>query len=194
MIKLHLGCGKNYMKDYINIDIISNIADIKIDINDLSLYETESVDEIYASHVLEHFKLIQLPVLLKEWNRVLKKNGLLRIAVPDFDSCVKYYTETNKLDDILGLLYGGQKNEYDLHYVIYNFDILSKLLNGFGFNNIVRYDSELFLKDNDDYSKSYLPHLNKNGKLMSLNIICNKYTNDINLNDTILTRKKHSSV
>ena len=36
------------------------------------------------------------------------------------------------------------------------------------------YDCEDFLKNKDDYSKAYLPHMDKNGTLMSLNIICKK--------------------
>ena len=36
------------------------------------------------------------------------------------------------------------------------------------------YDCEDFLKNKDDYSKAYLPHMDKTGTLMSLNIICKK--------------------
>jgi len=55
-MKLHLGCGKLKLKDFINIDIISNKSDIKLDITDLKIFNSSIIEEIYISHVLEHFK------------------------------------------------------------------------------------------------------------------------------------------
>ena len=43
------------------------------------------------------------------------------------------------------------------------------------------------LGDNDDYSKCYLPHMDKeNGELMSLNVLCTK-SNDVNINNVKLS-------
>ena len=76
---------------------------------------------------------------------------------------------------MIGFLSGGQKNEYDYHYVNFDIYILEKLLKACGFDNIERYNTHDFLKNQDDYSKCYLPHLDfENGELMSLNIICKK--------------------
>src|SRR6185437_6608660 len=47
-------------------------------------YGDETVDEIRASHCLEHFPHGQVAAVLKDWVRALKKGGRLRIAVPDF--------------------------------------------------------------------------------------------------------------
>lgn len=46
MKKLHLGCGNKYLDGWINIDINSDYADIKMDIKDLS-FDNNSIDEIY---------------------------------------------------------------------------------------------------------------------------------------------------
>ena len=55
---------------------------------------------------------------------------------------------------------------------------MEKLLKACGFDNIEKYDTHDFLGDNDDYSKSYLPHMDfKEGELMSLNICCKKKKN-----------------
>ena len=56
MIKLHLGCGKLKLPDFINIDIEHENADMKLDINNLSMFNNNTVDEIYNCHVLEHIK------------------------------------------------------------------------------------------------------------------------------------------
>jgi predicted SAM-dependent methyltransferase len=113
-----------------------------------------------------------------EWNRVLKSGGVLRLAVPDFDSLVKVYQKTGKIEKILGPLYGqmdiqtalGQETLY--HRTVYNFDSLSMLLNNNGFENVKRYDWQTTVhKDYDDHSQAYFPHMDKeNGILVSLNV------------------------
>ena len=181
MIKLHLGCGKLYLPSYINIDINSDIADIKCDISNLNIYGNNSIDEIYICHVLEHFTKKQLIVVLKEYNRILKLGGILRIAVPDFDEICNLYYQNKNIIEITGLVNGGQKNIYDIHYNIFNFEIMKLLLNDFGFSNIEKYDEYEFLGDYDDYSKATIPHMSKKGRKMSLNILCTKNKDNINI-------------
>ena len=85
MIKLNLGCGIYYKPGYINIDKFeSDIADEVADICHLQ-YEDNSVDEIEASHIIEHFDVITLPFLISEWFRVLKPDGKLVIEAPNFN-------------------------------------------------------------------------------------------------------------
>lgn len=69
---------------------------------------------------------------------------------------------------ITGLVNGGQKNEYDIHYNIFDLKILTKILEEIGFDNVKTYDCEEFLKDFDDYSKAYIPHMDKSGTNISL--------------------------
>lgn len=183
-MKLHLGCGNTYLDSYTNIDIMSSIADAQMDVRYLTLYRSKCIDEIYACHLLEHFKKKDLIDILLEWKRVLKIGGKLRIAVPNFDSVVTHYNDNKDINAITGLVCGGQHTEYDIHYNIFNFDILSQILSDLGFNNIQLYDSYEFLKDNDDYSKAMLPHMDKNGQLMSLNIICENKDDNINISDS----------
>ena len=42
-----------------------------------------SVDKIYASHVLEHIPYRELINLLRELHRILNKGGELYVSVPD---------------------------------------------------------------------------------------------------------------
>ena len=125
-MKLHLGCGNLYLDDYINVDIYSEIADLKVDITDLSVINNNKVSEIYMSHVLEHFKRSEVLNFLSECNRVLKIGGILRVSVPDFDQVVKVYNKNKNIAEVVGLLNGGQKNDYDIHFLNYNFEILKE--------------------------------------------------------------------
>ena len=120
--------------------------------------------------------------MLKEWRRVLKPKGILRIAVPDFDKLIEVYQNTGEINNILGPLFGKmniktQKEEIEIyHKTVYNFISLVKLLNESGFEDVVKYDwRDSVHRDYDDHSQAYYPHMEKkNGTLLSLNIEAKK--------------------
>ena len=108
MIKLNLGCGIYYKPGYINIDKFeSEIADEIADICHLQ-YEDNSVDEIEASHIIEHFDVITLPFLIAEWFRVLKPIGKLIIEAPDFN---KGYFKTHRVARPEELRFKGDRGD-----------------------------------------------------------------------------------
>ena len=173
-MKLHLGCGNLNIDGFTNIDIQSTAADILADITDLSRFTDDSIEEIYTCHVMEHFKRRQILGVLEEWNRVLQPGGLLRISVPDFEQVVKIYTKNKDMSELCGFLNGGQRDDYDIHYINYDFIIMKELLECCGFVDVRRYDSFEFIPGLDDYSKCYIPHMDTTGTLMSLNVVCVK--------------------
>lgn len=183
MNKLHLGCGNLKLIGWVNVDIKYG-SDIKHDIRKLDFVTDDSVEEIYISHCLEHLSRHEIHDVLKEYNRVLKNGGSLRIAVPDLDAI---FSSGSSIEMLTGLLYGGQTNEYDYHKIGFNFDILKELLESHGFEQVTRYDPWEFLGPSiDDYSKSYIPHMDRTGKLMSLNVTCKKNKSlDIHLTDRV---------
>lgn len=90
-LNLHIGCGGVRLKEFINIDIVENVAVDKImDAKKLDFLD-KSVDIIYTSHLIEHFPHGEVPLVLKEWYRVLKDNGRLIIIAPNFDRYVDWY-------------------------------------------------------------------------------------------------------
>lgn len=178
-MKLHLGCGKrNFGEEWIHIDA-SSFPHIKYN-NIVSLpFENNSVDIIYASHVISYFDRQEIIDVLKEWNRVLKTNGILRLAMPDFESMAKLYVNKNiDLNYFLGPLYGkmisGDKTIY--HKTTYDFNSIKNIINQCGFTNVKLYDwRNIDHGSIDDHSQAYIPHMDKeNGTLISLNIECNK--------------------
>lgn len=91
-VRLHLGCGHKILDGYVNIDLYSPVADVKMDITTLSGFDDESVDEIYLNAVFEHLYIFEQRKALAEWRRVLKPGGSLRIdSLPDFDEIVRAY-------------------------------------------------------------------------------------------------------
>lgn len=176
-MKLHLGCGSTHIDGYTNIDIryLPNVDSVD-NVRFLRRFEENSVDVIYASHVLEHFSRWDVSSVLNRWYALLKPNGVLRLAVPDFESICNYYIKTKNLRKISGMLYGGQDVEENYHKWIWDFDSIKKELIDCKFRNIRLYDWKQTEHSNiDDYSQSYLPHLDKeNGQLMSLNVEATK--------------------
>lgn len=180
MTKLHIGCGKrDFGSEWVHIDG-ANFHHIEHhDITNLSQYKDNVVDLIYASHVLEYFDREEVKDVLKEWHRVLKPNGILRLAVPNFRALHYVYESNYDLNYILGPLYGkmqmGDKTIY--HKTCYDFESLKSVLLDCGFRNVGGYDwRETEHAKFDDHSQAYmLPKGDKkNGILISLNVECKK--------------------
>ncbi len=181
-IKLHLGCGKRYLFGYIHIDLDNHPhIDYCHDIKSLPMFKDNSVDLIYSCGTFTYFDREEAIDVLREWNRVLKSGGVLRISVPDFEVIVKLYLQyDNNLEGlgILGPLFGkwkiqsisGQKTLYQK--TVYDFKSIKKKLEFAGFTDIKRYDwQEVMPANYDDYSMAYIPHMDKeNGIPLSLNV------------------------
>ena len=183
-VMLHLGCGKRFLPGYIHIDLADYPhIDYQHDVKSLPMFKDLSVDLIYASHVIEYFDRIEIMDVLKEWYRVLKFGGILRLAVPDFEALVKVYIKYKDLNLILGPLYGRWEipgvNKVIYHKTVYDFISLKEILEKVGFKNVRKWNwRKVFVgryKGYDDYSQAYIPHMDKeNGILISLNVEAKK--------------------
>ena len=176
-MKLHIGCGKKYLPGYKHLDVIPYAhVDFECDARRLDIFADETIAEIYACHIVEHVERGEVVGVLREWGRVLKSGGVIRIAVQDFEAVVQAYIAGEPLTSFHGLLYGGQTYDYNFHHVAFDFHLLKTLLEDAGFTEIERYDWRDFLpSDYDDYSRAYLPHMDfDDGRLMSLNIMARK--------------------
>ena len=178
-MKLHLGCGRKYLEGFKHVDLQKfDHIDFRTSVDDLNFAQNNTVDLIYAAHVLEHFGRNEYKNVLKEWHRVLKKGWTLRFSVPSFEAVVKYYTEIDdNLEFFLGVLVGGQKvGQYDYHQMVFDKKLLEKDLKELGFKNLRLYDwTKTEHAQVDDFSQAYLPHMDKeNGMLMSLNLEAEK--------------------
>lgn len=125
-VNLNLGCGTNIVKDYINYDLVkppnADKSFIEGDIRKLP-FETDSIDYIICDQVLEHIPMADVPVVLYEIKRVLKKGGRCVIAVPDFEDAVRQWLsvdhngsfEPMKYHYLSEVIYGNQLHEGEFH-------------------------------------------------------------------------------
>lgn len=105
-------------------------------------YADESVDVIRASHVLEHFPHAEVPAVIGDWVRALKKGGTLKIAVPDFAKIAEGYL-SGKHQPTEGYLLGGQTDANDYHKAMFDRDKLRQLLAGAGLVLTQTWQSEI---------------------------------------------------
>lgn len=165
-IRLNLGGRGTRIVGFLNVDLSSeHDVDLKTDVSDLSCFYNDSIDEIYASQILEHFPHTKTESVLKEWYRVLKPGAKITIGVPDFHRAIEIYKEHGLCDWVVNQLYGDQAYPLAFHYVPFNFARIAKLMNGVGFKQIKRIKKMPYgIKD----CSSNI--FNQDGKSVSLNV------------------------
>lgn len=135
-LRLNLGAGGQPLPGFQNLD--GGKGDFLYPLP----YETGSVDEVRASHVLEHFPRAEIPLILKEWVRVLKPGGALKIAVPNFQTIAEWYL-AGKQAPIEGYVMGGQVDSLDFHKALFDREQLYADLHDAGLRAIRQWTSEI---------------------------------------------------
>lgn len=141
------------------------------DCADLGRFANGSVDEIYASHVLEHLGYqSHLPRALKEFWRVLKPGGVARISVPDFEVLCRQFLDPRATHEdrfhCMRMAFGGQIDEFDFHHVGLTHEFLSQYLYAAGFSRVERVKRFGLFRDDSE--------LVVRGELISLNVVAYK--------------------
>jgi predicted SAM-dependent methyltransferase len=144
MLRLHLGCGQQYLKGYRNIDFPSaehtvqttSVADEHADLLELRFAE-RSVGEVRLHHVFEHFPRYTACAMVAAWQSWLTKGGLLRIEVPDMFltglAAINPLAPGNRRRVAERHLFGSHEAAWAAHKEGYTTGELQKLLNAFGF-------------------------------------------------------------
>lgn len=139
-MKVELGCGRHKREGYTGIDIQPFPGvDIVADVRNIPLPD-ECADEVYTSHVIEHFWWYEIKDLLAEWIRILKPGGLIVVGTPNANY---FHAGYQRIDDIsevdvknglddhamltLTMLYGNDRN-FNQHKCLFNFNLLQLFL------------------------------------------------------------------
>jgi len=129
-IKLNIGAGPTVIPGFTPIDRKFGSEAYPLP------YEDGSIDEIRASHILEHFTFGEASQAMDEWARVLKPGRRIRISVPDVD---KVLNDTS--GKRLFYLMGGQMHADDIHKSAYDHNRLAGLMNQCGIRQIKEWQS-----------------------------------------------------
>lgn len=97
-IRLDLGAGKSKRgPEWTSVDVRKfEGVDVVADLTKRWPWEDNTVEEVNASHVLEHFDAIERVHFLNELYRVLKPGGKATIITPHWASCRAYGDFTHK--------------------------------------------------------------------------------------------------
>lgn len=142
MKRLNIGRGGHAEGDWLNVDIDPYLKpDIIDDVRTLERIEDESVDEIFASHLLEHIDEKDVVRTLKIWRRKLKIGGKLSIFVPDVEQAWRDYFD-NKMDEktLLITMIGQEpsRSPYQIHRTMFWYSRLEGLMKSAGFDTCRR--------------------------------------------------------
>lgn len=96
-MKLDIGCGSRKQEGFEGVDQFPfEGVDHVFDLNEKWPFEDGSVDEIYASHVIEHFTGQQRVHIMNEMYRVMKVGAKATIITPHWASCRAYGDPTHQ--------------------------------------------------------------------------------------------------
>jgi predicted SAM-dependent methyltransferase len=144
---VNVGCGTKYVHGMVNIDgNLFRKKDMWLDVTLGLPFPDNSLQGVYASHVIEHFDDKCVRRLFGEVYRVLKPGGAVRLIVPSLEYAIDAYVSggiekmpdwPHKYDSA-----GGRFNNFMLcqnqHFMMFDLSLLEELLSEAGFSNIVR--------------------------------------------------------
>lgn len=142
-IRLNIGGGDTEVPGFVNFDIKDGNDARKLP------YEDGTVDEIRASHVLEHFSHRETADVLAEWVRVLKPGGWLRVAVPNGLTAMRAIIDTvdGRADHDVAfmscVLLGGHRDAHDVHGAMFDEAGLNWMMSRAGLINMRPWKSEV---------------------------------------------------
>lgn len=145
-LKLHLGCGRNYLAGWINIDLAHprRSQDLSWDLRRGLPFPDGAAAAIFAEHLFEHLDIACGLRLLRECRRILAPGGVLRIGVPDLERYVRSYLGADPLIEnyrpgrpTRGIAFGEIFFFYG-HRSMYDFETLELILREVGFTAVER--------------------------------------------------------
>ena len=145
-----------------DVDIVANATS-------LDMFAAASVDVVYASHILEHLNGSELHQCLSEIHRVLKPGCRLLGGVPDLEILCRMWLENRQVNDALyvgAMIFGGHINEYDIHHIGFDTNIMTAMLLRAGFAKIYRVPKFDIFPDQTNHEFK--------GECISLNFIAEK--------------------
>jgi predicted SAM-dependent methyltransferase len=211
---LYVGCGSHRLAGFTHVDIdyAKNFKkgisikppEILCDITKEIPCKDNSVKLIFSRETLEHLKYRELINHLIECHRILKKDGILRICVPDLDLMIEKFLAKKEniekvrknweLDKDLPINNYSQlfvaRTMYHDHNYNHNFETMKTCLDLVGFKNIEKCSAgKLKLKNvNNNISEEHLLYIT--AKKKRRNAKCSKFNlkEKNNLINTILIK------
>ena len=95
--KLHLGCGENPLPGWFNTDLIPGPGIAALNVTKPFPFSSNSVEEIFTEHMIEHIPYTDAISMLKECFRVLQPGGKIRVSTPNLAFLVALFEQKSEL-------------------------------------------------------------------------------------------------
>ena len=153
--KLQIGCGLNVINGWFNTDISNKKNNVDVHFMDASCpfpIPSQSFDYVFSEHFFEHLTYEQGNNMLNECYRILKPNGIMRIATPNIEFLIDLYLNPDKKINKSYIEFDSRRSGLPTHpiYTINRFhttwghkiihspESLTTLMENAGFKNICR--------------------------------------------------------
>jgi predicted SAM-dependent methyltransferase len=144
--KLQIGAGPNCLPGWLNTDVyVSSLDLIFLDATDRLPFRDCQFDYIFSEHVIEHITYEYGSSLLKECFRILKPNGVVRVATPDIKMLI----------DLFGETIDAKKRDYVAWFIDRNLPGLKKYRPIFVLNHFVQSWGHAFIYDRETLAESF---------------------------------------
>ncbi len=140
MLKLNLACGTCKLEGYLNVDVNPEMnPDFVLDVAGILPWKDNEVDEIIFFHAIEHIEAKYHPLILDEFWRILKPEGILILGYPEFSICAKYWLDNycGKREFWAACIFGRQCDPKDFHVSLMHTPSLKEILRQCGFKMLV---------------------------------------------------------
>lgn len=170
LIRLHFG-GWEAREGWKIVDAQARPGvDYVADLRNLDQFPTDSCQEIYASHVLEHLNQREIVPALRGLHRLLVPGGRLYLSVPDLRKlawllCAPDIDSENSFK-LMRLLFGGQTDPWDFHFIGFSLDFMLNYLSAAGFYSVEQVESFGLFQDSSE--------VRFDGVRISLNLLIEK--------------------
>ena len=152
--KLDVCGGRNpiHPGEFLNVDIVDlPKVDLVFDITKRFPINDRVIAEVFSAATLEHLRKPANMHVLREFFRILRAGGRLRIITPDIEAIARGILADDDLDYLNQHLFGKYKSDqtedYDLHKWMFPAGRLMEVLEEIGFMEVERLPMENDLHD-----------------------------------------------
>lgn len=140
---INIGCGNQIHEGFENLDFYAlrfwKSKHIGHDLRYRLPYKDLSFEGAFCDNVLEHLHPSDAINFLKDVKRILKKDGIFRIIVPDLEKYVSYYK--NRSPEEFNFFGNGCNAIWNLthnwgHLSVWDYEMMNLQLSKIGFKNI----------------------------------------------------------
>lgn len=148
----NVGCGPNLHDNFVNVDYWWQPGlDVCCDITSGIRFPAESADGIFTEHCLEHITFEACQKVLREFRRLLRPGGILRVVIPDAELFLSLYMQTRQgrlaefpFQEVHGratpMMHVNRIFRDHGHLFAYDFETLKYQMEKAGFKQVARRD------------------------------------------------------